>query len=384
MTNKTLTRQELYNLVWSTPMTTLAKQYNTSDAALRKICVNMNIPLPKSGHWEKVRVGKSVEIPELPSDYTGDEKVDLSTKAGEGLSVHAFLNTKQKELEDNSALSFVVPERLTNPDKLIVAAQKTLTGQKPYSSGTDQGLVHTYRGEIEIRVTPGNVSRSLRFMDAFIKLIRARGYKVIFEHEAYVVIGEDKFEISLKEKMKRTFVEGNYSWRTAIDNPTGTLCLRLKERAYRVLEWKDGKLPIEKQLSKILVDLELHVQELKKERARINEYWRKEDEKRQKIEDAQKVKDTELNEFKLLLKKAKRWHEAEMIRGFIANIKSKSHSEETIDWIGWAERKADWYDPSIEAEDELLKDVDRETLQFKIKPFSLPGHFFKGVDKKDE
>jgi len=33
-----LTRKELYDQVWSTPMTKLAKSYNLSDNGLRKIC----------------------------------------------------------------------------------------------------------------------------------------------------------------------------------------------------------------------------------------------------------------------------------------------------------------------------------------------------------
>ncbi len=33
-------------------------------------------------------------------------------------------------------------------------------------------------------------------------------------------------------------------------------------------------------------------------------------------------------------------------------------------WLEWAKKKLDWYDPHIEADDELLKDVDRDTLVF--------------------
>ncbi|GGI51764.1 hypothetical protein GCM10011425_29760 [Mucilaginibacter galii] len=32
------------------------------------------------------------------------------------------------------------------------------------------------------------------------------------------------------------------------------------------------------------------------------------------------------------------------------------------EWLRWAEMKADWYDPNIESYDELLADVDRNTL----------------------
>ena len=45
------TREELYELVWSEPLTRLAKKYNISDNGIRKKCKKMNIPLPKVGHW---------------------------------------------------------------------------------------------------------------------------------------------------------------------------------------------------------------------------------------------------------------------------------------------------------------------------------------------
>ncbi len=36
--------------------------------------------------------------------------------------------------------------------------------------------------------------------------------------------------------------------------------------------------------------------------------------------------------------------------------------EEKKLWIEWAMKKVDWYDPLVESFDEILKDVDRNTL----------------------
>ncbi|GEM_PF-6364122 len=46
---QTLTREVIYQLVWSKPMTELAIQSGISDVGLRNICVNMNIPLSGLG-----------------------------------------------------------------------------------------------------------------------------------------------------------------------------------------------------------------------------------------------------------------------------------------------------------------------------------------------
>lgn len=60
--SKKISRQELYDLVWSKPMTALAKEYNISDNGLRKICKKLDIPLPQLGHWQKLQYGKKVKI----------------------------------------------------------------------------------------------------------------------------------------------------------------------------------------------------------------------------------------------------------------------------------------------------------------------------------
>lgn len=53
-----LTRQELFNEVWSTPLLKLANKYAISDVGLRKLCIKQKIPLPKAGHWSKAKFGK--------------------------------------------------------------------------------------------------------------------------------------------------------------------------------------------------------------------------------------------------------------------------------------------------------------------------------------
>jgi hypothetical protein len=47
--HKEYTRQELYDLVWTTPLVKLAKRYGLSDVGLRKICVKHDIPTPPPG-----------------------------------------------------------------------------------------------------------------------------------------------------------------------------------------------------------------------------------------------------------------------------------------------------------------------------------------------
>jgi hypothetical protein len=60
----TLTRQTLYDLVWSKPMSDLAKDFNMSDVGLAKRCRAVDVPIPYRGYWARKAAGQ--EPPKLP------------------------------------------------------------------------------------------------------------------------------------------------------------------------------------------------------------------------------------------------------------------------------------------------------------------------------
>jgi len=49
----TLTRQELYDLVWSKPMSSLAKEFGITDVGLAKRCRAVDVPIPYRGYWTR-------------------------------------------------------------------------------------------------------------------------------------------------------------------------------------------------------------------------------------------------------------------------------------------------------------------------------------------
>jgi hypothetical protein len=71
-------RQELYDLVWSTPMRELAKDYNISDRGLAKACARADIPVPERGYWAKLQAGKKVSQRSLPPRGLGmDDEIQI-------------------------------------------------------------------------------------------------------------------------------------------------------------------------------------------------------------------------------------------------------------------------------------------------------------------
>lgn len=67
-----LTREELYEQVWSRPVIHLAKEYGLSDVGLKKICKKHNIPTPPLGYWAKVRAGQKPKKKALQSLQAGE------------------------------------------------------------------------------------------------------------------------------------------------------------------------------------------------------------------------------------------------------------------------------------------------------------------------
>jgi hypothetical protein len=60
----TLTRESLYELVWSEPMSQLAKEFGITDVALAKRCRVVDVPIPYRGYWARKAAGQNP--PQLP------------------------------------------------------------------------------------------------------------------------------------------------------------------------------------------------------------------------------------------------------------------------------------------------------------------------------
>lgn len=65
----TLTRQQLYDLVWSQAMQKIARQVGISDVAIVKRCKIVDVPVPPRGYWNKKQAGRHAsQLPLPPRD----------------------------------------------------------------------------------------------------------------------------------------------------------------------------------------------------------------------------------------------------------------------------------------------------------------------------
>jgi hypothetical protein len=364
----TLTRKELYDLVWASPLTTLAKKYLISDVGLRKICNRMAVPLPKSGHWHKLKFGKKVPIVGLPDDKSIQDIITLSLRGEnqEKVKPTSPVEKLKLEIEEMKGLTLLVPSKLHNPDSLIITAKEHLESRK--RDYLHHGLLKSRSEYLDITVAPTNISRSLLFLDTFIKALKSRGHKIIIrDGNTHALIDQEEIRISFREKLNRVVVKGKY-YDSSEYHPSGILIFKLD--VYPETEWKDGKEPIETMISKILAKLELKSKAIKEDR----EHWRKITEERDKklvIEkEAELRRENELSQFKELIQKANRWNQAKTLKEYLKAVKHKAVIdglllEDLKHWLTWAENKIDWFDPLLEKVDVIFTDVDKDTLTFK-------------------
>jgi hypothetical protein len=367
---KEFTRKELYDLVWNKPLTHIAKDYNFSDNGIRKICKKHNIPLPKNGHWSKLKFNKKVIKEKLPKqdDNPLISLENTNPSLYEGNHPLSEIALKKKELQDIEELNYKVPDKLSKPHKLIVATKQYHKELKAVEKRGGYPHEADKTNALSINVSKSLYSRSLRLMDSLIKLLEKRGHKVEVNRQTEVIIKEQKYNLRLAEKNRRVKNNTKYSWESYDLEPTGFLCLKVNTYI-PLTEWSDSKTkPLEGKLLDILAWLEVRA-ERDIRQAIESAIWSKQyEEKRQKERDLQKLRDIELADFEGLFSKATRWHKAQYLRNYIKEFENYTNKTNTLDakkkeWIKWAKEKADWYDPFIEKHVELLQDIDRDTLK---------------------
>lgn len=362
----TLSRQELYDLVWSESLTALSKRFNIRYTELRKICLEMKVPVPQNGHWSKLKFGKSVTVIDLPKDYGGVNEVQISAtvKAEQDSSVLTIAKKPEvDEIINDPTLPFKVPKRLTNPDKLIIAAQKNLT-EHPDAWWNNRGMVRTVDGHLDIRISPTSFNRAFCFLDTFIKLIRARGHDVNVENgHVRAIVDGVKFDFNLREKNQQiTFAD----WGNSEYKATGLLSFTIE--GYYGKKWNDGKIQIEDRLPEILAKLESEAIRVKERRAIAEKEQKIREEQERIIRERQERIEKERSDFKQLINQAKRLQVATFLRQYIDVVEERLQSsgsitDESKKWVKWARGKAEWYDPLCNAEDPILGFYDTRKMQ---------------------
>ena len=352
-----VTRNKLYDWVWSKSITTLSNELDIPGPVIRDVCKEHEIPTPKQGHWMKLMHGKP--SPRIPLPISDNVTIEIRTQS----------KTKIKNKVKEAGLAYKVSNRLTNPHPLVKKAKEIMNKQHAGSYGKGRDVVYSAGKCLATEVTRPNIPRALRLWDTLIKLIIKRGHEISDDKESEFLIFGEEFTIRVREILKRVKVEDS-SWERYEKVGSGILSIKVHQ-FYNKKEWKNSKSkPIEDQLGDILLHLEELAQNEKRDRAERKEWHKKYEEeqaiKKLKVEHLK----SELDSFKRVLESSARWEKSQSLRNYINAVEKQAIQfnlldKEKSEWIKWAKEKADWFDPLIEREDDIFENVNRDTLETK-------------------
>lgn len=250
-----LTRQELYERVWSEPMSKLAPQSGLSDVGLAKICRKHQIPTPPVGHWAKIKFGKPSPQPELSQI---DEE-DLQ-------EIRLF----RRQFDKPATSSVPVPDikvnvKLVRPHELVNLSRQKLRNAEP--GYRDRGLQSVHGEEcLGIAVSKKSLTRALCLVDALIKYWESTGGTVSTGNPGTRFSrGEDTVELCLTEQTRRHEIPNSYNYRY---EATGKLTFNIDSwgDGHR-RTWSDGKKQcLEDVLGKVALQLDVWIDYLRSRR----------------------------------------------------------------------------------------------------------------------
>lgn len=235
-----ISRHELYEKVWETPMTKLSAQFNISDVGLAKICKKHNIPRPPRGYWAKRAVGQRVKKTQLPN-RSSNELIEIHPNPfyDQNSDIPDELSNQIQIAGDHDPIT--VPKALHNPLPLVKQAGELLEICQPDQFGI---LESSSKKCLDIQVSKNNLRRALRIMNALIKALSERGFEVHLKNGTtrVNVLDEDlRFGISedlatKKVEPKNHKLDGYYRFgHSRFDKvriTSGKLCLTIHEVGY--------------------------------------------------------------------------------------------------------------------------------------------------------
>src|SRR3984957_7404728 len=362
-----LTRAELYEKVWATPVRTLAKGFGMSDVGLAKICRKHDIPVPPLGYWRKTETGHKAVPPPLPAAKNGPETLDIY--------VRERLAPELARLAAEPAPEIAIPLELSHA--LVVRTEKLLAQGKE----TEKKLIVPKNGvSPHLLVSREQIPRSLRIMNALFLALEERGQSVSWskEEEAALTLAVDGeavrfcvLEITESVRHVLTPNEQKHPWMAPKWDYklTGKLQFRVDNLPYSAGirgTWSDGKCQrLEKCIGDFIIGLRVAAAAIKKNRQETEERERRWEEERKQKEEQRRKAAEHKRKAEFVTELMRNRQEAENVRTFVKALaecagKLELSSEEKDDIqqvVDWKTKNADFLDPLSDLPDSIAEFV---------------------------
>jgi hypothetical protein len=195
----TFSRREFYELVWSKPMTHLAKELGVSDVALHKVCRKHAIPNPPAGWWAKKAAGKKVQQIMLP-EQAGDDRAGLITIRPVSVAAWQALAAESAQKITTNAKCDVEPVQ-PKPSAKVRATLAALRQAKP----NFQGLIELNApGLIQCSVARHSIARLATILPQLEAMAKIQGFSLTDDDKpCRFANGEQSVTFTVNETFRR-------------------------------------------------------------------------------------------------------------------------------------------------------------------------------------
>ena len=231
-----VSRQDLYDQVWVTPMMQLAEQYGISGNGLAKICRLLVIRLLGRGYWARKQAGQKVsQVPlrDAPARVALQVRIAPSLPPAPPPRLSTELEEKFAAARELTSC-LKVSEKLLRPHPVIAAWLEERKRRR------EEARRDTWRSISDVPDFLAVDRRRHRFLDALFKALERSNFKAKTgeRSEVYLEVERERIEFELKEKyrqVRRPLTDDEKKWHHNPDRPwrqelqpTGTLALTIK------------------------------------------------------------------------------------------------------------------------------------------------------------
>ena len=407
--NLVLSREDLYELVWSKPMADLAKDFGISDVGLAKRCKRLGIPVPGRGYWARIDAGQTPYKPKLPErkEQYQDRKalkvtLPVQPEADEPPIVEAGdVTSGESRPPIPDRIAAITVELIKTIADTMLPVKRTARLHK-YGKASDLTFG---RGErvgpvIDLHVTSDTLERALLLADTLLRIAEALGWtfddpkalakvqgrepdedekphgespseaelglpvgRLLIENEQIAFAIEERYKDEPRtptaHELAREKREYGYHAPRKIQVATGALrVVRLDiQHIYRSGDrksWFDRKGGrVEAQIRDILVSFYELALTIKKRRAKDEQEARERAIEQSRREELEQVQEAHQKLIKQLETDAGAWHRARYLRRYVQAARKRLGSEAlpvsfrkaTIDFLTWADGYVNQLDP---------------------------------------
>ncbi len=211
-----LTRETLYQHVWSEPIIHVARRVGLSGRGLGKLCARYSIPVPPRGWWAKKHHGHNVRQTPLPP--IGDprlERIVLYPSDSAPLEVEApeLLRESSPEWRIDADEELQILHPLVKRAATAIRTNSRDPSKRPafpWNRRHQAKLSRPGPGCLDVSVSKALVSRALRIMQALVTAFDKRGYEVSVTPESATIVRvlNEPFQIALTERFQTSDRQG--------------------------------------------------------------------------------------------------------------------------------------------------------------------------------